>query len=169
MTIQGNNSFQADVSAASFLTLLAQHPQALLIFSYGGRAIQAGYHVTEVKAGQFSSLDCGANPESWSETIVQLLDVSGDGPHMSASKFAGIMQKVASRMTLDPAASLIFEISDGLAPMQIYRVATAEFENGAVHVALTAKPAECKPLQASRHQAQANACCTPGTKGSGCC
>lgn len=43
-----------------------------LIFSYDGRPVKGGYHVTEVKAGQFAALDCGAEHEEWSEIFVQL-------------------------------------------------------------------------------------------------
>lgn len=35
-----------------------------LVFEYDGKAVRSGYHVTEVKVGQFSALDCGANPEA---------------------------------------------------------------------------------------------------------
>jgi hypothetical protein len=37
--------------------------------------VTGGYHVTEVKAGQFAALACGANPESWTEIFVQLWDI----------------------------------------------------------------------------------------------
>ena len=39
------------------------------------RTIQQGYHVTEVKAGSFVTLDCGGNPDQWHETILQVEDL----------------------------------------------------------------------------------------------
>ena len=58
-----------DITIGGLLGFLAAHTDKPLVFFYGGRPVKAGYHVTEVKAGQFAALDCGANPESWSEIL----------------------------------------------------------------------------------------------------
>ena len=86
--------------------------------------MKAGYHVTEVKAANFSALDCGANPEAWSEIFVQLWDVDeGERIHMTAGKFAAIIRKVTEHVLLDDTAQLTFEVSDGVAPIQLHRAA----------------------------------------------
>ena len=57
-----------EFSTAGLLAALDPHAGKALVFSYDGRDVLSGYHVTEVKAGRFASLDCGANPEAWAET-----------------------------------------------------------------------------------------------------
>jgi len=49
-----------DLTIGDLLGVLASHKDKPLVFRYGGRPVKPGYHVTEVKAGQFSALDCGA-------------------------------------------------------------------------------------------------------------
>src|SRR4051812_28266662 len=104
-----------EIVAAELLAALAPHAGKPLVFHYGGRDVLPGYHVTEVKTGAFQALDCGANRESWHETLIQLWDVppeDGRG-HMAAGKFLAIICKVADAVPLDPAARLTFEVSDG--------------------------------------------------------
>jgi hypothetical protein len=116
-----------DKAVSSHITLgqlldgLAAAPEAPLVFLYEGQPVKAGYHVTEVKAGASSALDCGANPEAWSEMFIQLWDINEDGrSHMPAGKFSAIIRKVSDHVRLDPAAKLTFEVSDGdLAPLNI--------------------------------------------------
>ncbi len=60
----------SDIRLGDLLERIALSPELPLVFNYEGARIRSGYHVTEVKAGQFSALDCGANPESWSEIFV---------------------------------------------------------------------------------------------------
>jgi hypothetical protein len=37
-----------------------------------GATVHAGYHLTELKAASFDTVDCGAQKNRWNETIVQL-------------------------------------------------------------------------------------------------
>ena len=95
-------------------SLSADHKEKPLIFAYEGRPIRAGYHVTEVKAGQFSALDCGANTEAWSEIFIQLWDIDeGDRTHMPAGKFSGDHPKSVGACFARSGAKLTFEVSDG--------------------------------------------------------
>ena len=161
----------ADITIGGLLGFLAAHKDKPLVFFYGGRAVQPGYHVTEVKAGQFSALDCGANPEAWTEIFVQLWDVNEDRTHMQAGKFSAIIRKVTEHVALDPAAKLTFEVSDGIQPMQLYRAAFPEIAGGEVHVDLSPRPASCKPRDRwLEQQKQATSCCSPSTTaGKACC
>ena len=59
-----DKTISTEISLGHFLDLLAVAPDAPLVFSYEGRPVRPGYHVIEVKAGQFSALDCGANAEA---------------------------------------------------------------------------------------------------------
>jgi hypothetical protein len=159
-----------DVTIGALLTALHQHASKPLVFVYGGRPVRPGYHVTEVKAGQFAALDCGANHEEWSEIFVQLLDVDEGGPmHMPAGKFAAIIRKVTEHLALDPTARLTFEVSDGIRPMALYRAAFPIVRGDVVSVSLSSRPASCKPRDRwleETNSAKAEACCGSGAA---CC
>jgi hypothetical protein len=147
---------------------LEAHRALPLVFVYGGRTISAGYHVTEVKAAQLSSLDCGANPESWNETIIQLWDVSSDGgEHMKVGKFLGILSQVERRVAIDPEALLIFEAGDSANPMEIFTVGSITTTPDHVEIVLAPRPATCKPRDrglekelATANSVQSAACCS---------
>jgi hypothetical protein len=165
----------SDISLGALLEAAAANPDKALVFHYEGRAVKSGYHVTEVKAGQFAALDCGANPEAWSEIFVQLWDVDEAGRgHMPAGKFAAIVGKVSEHVKLDGSAKLTFEVSDGVAPMQLYFAAAPVIDGTTLRVDLKARPSSCKPRDrwlASLAETVPSACCGPaaGPKASGCC
>lgn len=151
-----------DIQIGALLATCDEHPSIPLVFVYDGHAVRPGYHVTEVKAGQFAALDCGGIPESWSEIFIQLWDViDGDCTHMTAGKFAAIIRKVSEHVGLDPAARLTFEVSDGVVPMQLHRAYTPERVDGVLQVRLSPRAASCKPrdrwLEAKRTE---KACCS---------
>ena len=157
-----------DITLGELLGLLDGYADRPLIFFYDGRPVKPGYHVTEVKAGQFAALDCGANPESWTEIFVQLWDVEeGERKHMAAGKFAKIIRKVSEHVGLDGSAKLTFEVSDGVVPMQLYRAGAPEIVDVEVHVTLSARPASCKPrdrwLKEQAAQQATAGCCGPSS------
>jgi hypothetical protein len=145
-----------------------------LVFIYDDRRIAPGYHVTEVKAAHLSSLDCGANPESWSETVIQLWDVDATAPvHMKAAKFLGILEQVERRVALDADGLLIFECGDSSRPMKVFTVGHISAADGQVTVELAARTATCKPrergLDAVELPATSGCCSTPKTQTVACC
>jgi len=164
-------------SLAHLRAELETHRDLPLIFVYGGKAIAAGYHVTEVKAAQLSSLDCGANPESWNETIIQLWDIESDGAtHMKVAKFLGILSQVERRATLDPKALLIFEAGDSANPMQVFTVGNIVAISDHVEVLLAPRPATCKPRDRGLESAlsltapaESKSCCGPKSSAKAAC
>jgi hypothetical protein len=159
----------ADIPLGALLAACDAQPAVPLVFTYDGRTIQRGYHVTEVKAGQFAALDCGANPEAWSEIFVQLWDViDGDRTYMPAGKFAAIIRKVSEHVGLDLSARLTFEVSDGVAPMQLHCAGTPVRSGDVLTVALTPRVASCKPRDRWLEQQKA-ACCSPSDGSQPCC
>jgi hypothetical protein len=169
-----NNQFAiTDISLGALLDALTAHAQLPLIFHYDGQPVRGGYHVTEVKAGQFSALDCGANPEAWSEIFVQLWDIDEDErTHMTAGKFSAIVRKVSEHVALDGSAKLTFEVSDGVRPMQLYCAASPSLRDGAMHVDLVPRPASCKPRDrwlAEQAATVPAACGRPSTSAGKCC
>ena len=171
-TPASTSAFGGDLTIGDLLGTLREHAGRPLVFFYDGRPVKSGYHVTEVKAGRFAALDCGANPESWSEIFIQLWDVEEDGrTHMEADKFGAIIAKVTDHVALDPSARLTFEVSDGVRPMQLHRATEVVEADSAVHVALVPRVASCKPRDrwlAEQVVAQPASCCGPSAKES-CC
>lgn len=160
---------QGEVSIGGLLDVLAGHPAGRLTFRYDGRTIRRGYHVTEVKAGQFAALDCGANAEAWTEIFIQLWDVDDAPDQMTAGKFAKIIRKVTDHVALDMNARLTFEVSDGIGPMQLHQAAGPVASDDEILVDLSPRPASCKPRDrwlADQSRA-ASACC--GSQKSRCC
>ena len=159
-----------DITIGGLLGFLAAHKDKPLVFFYEGNPVQPGYHVTEVKAGQFVAFDCGANPESWSEMFIQLWDVNEDRTHMPSGKFSAIIRKVTEHVALDHSAKLTFEVSDGVRPIMLYRAALPEIVSDEVHVELSPRPASCKPRDRwlEEHK-KASTCCGPASSGKPCC
>lgn len=164
--------FAGEVSAAALLAELREHPGKTLVFSYEGRDVQAGYHVTEVKTGAFQALDCGANYESWHETFIQLWDVAqeDDRRFMPVSKFLAIIGKVAEKVPLNANAKVTFEVSDGERAMALYRASSIALDGSTLRVALTRRPSSCKPRDRWLGAQQASQpCCAPAQAETPCC
>jgi hypothetical protein len=135
-----------DIDLGVLLAALDAQPDIPLVFEYDGRDVKPGYHVTEVKSGRFDALDCGANPESWTEIFVQLWDVDEDGrTHMPSGKFSAIVRKVSEHVGLPKTARLTFEVSDGVAPIALYCASTPSVQDSVVRIELSPRPASCKP------------------------
>lgn len=164
--------FQSDASLGAsigaLLDALQAHAARRLVIHYDGHLIQPGYHVTEVKAGSFVTLDCGGNPDAWQETILQVEDLpaSDEKPdHMEVGKFLAILEKVAARVNLHASSRLTFEVGPPGRPMQIFDVKAVRIEATTAVIELGPRPAICKP----RHRAEqevANTCCKPQSR---CC
>ena len=167
----GAVSNPSDLRIGELMAALDAHRDKSLVFSYQGRPVKSGYHVTEVKAANFSALDCGANPEAWAEIFIQLWDVDEGGrEHMPAGKFSAIIRKVTEHVRLDEEALLTFEVSDGIAPIQLHKAAMPLFGEDAIRVELSPRAASCKPRDrwlAAQEREQAS-CCGPKSDTS-CC
>ncbi len=177
MTIVGNTSFSTvsivnqELTLGDLLEKLSTAQNTSLRFTYGGTLIGAGYHITEVKSARIAAIDCGSNPEEWTELFVQLLDIAGDGPAMQATKFAAILSAVTKRLQLDVTAKLTFEVSDGLGAMQLYGAASPSLHDGVLTVPLIDRPASCKPMDLERASAanKSSSCCSKPSTTAACC
>jgi hypothetical protein len=71
----------------------------------------------------------------------------------------------------DPHARLTFEVSDGMSAMQLLRASSIDVGHDAVRVALTNRPASCKPRDRWLEQetARQQACCGPRASNQACC
>ena len=79
-----------------FITALRNSPDKQLQFvNESGDTVHSGYHLTEIKAANFDTVDCGSQVNHWHETILQLwVPADADDEYMSASKFLRIYDKV---------------------------------------------------------------------------
>ncbi|WP_413992203.1 DUF6428 family protein [Labrys okinawensis] len=164
--------FHGDASLGAILSALGPHAAKALIIRYGDRTIRPGYHVTEVKAGSFVTLDCGGNPDAWQETILQVEDLGPEGERsfMHVGKFTGILNQVGTRVRLDPDARLTFEVGPPGVPMQVFDVDTLQIRAEQVELRLGARAAICKPRHRAEQQEKVSQCCAPtASKGSTCC
>lgn len=156
--------FRGDASLGSILDAFERHSGKALVIEYAGRMIRPGYHVTEMKAGSFVTLDCGGNPDRWRETILQVEDLAPEGVRdfMPVGRFRAILEQGVARIELDPDARLTFEIGPPDEAMQVFDVSMLQIETNRVTLRLRARPAVCKP----RHRA-AQQVAEPAKKG--CC
>ncbi len=87
------------MDTAVFLNKLANNTGKSLIFDFNGKTINKGYHVTEFKASDVNSVDCGGKTNHWQEFILHItapIKTSPDQEHMSVEKFLGIYKEVAT-------------------------------------------------------------------------
>ncbi len=107
-----------------FISRLREAPAKRLVFTNSdGATIHGGYHLTELKAASFDTVDCGAQKNQWNETIAQLWvpEEEENGERMTAEKFLSIYDKVARLIPLDPTAEIRFEYGDENFPSSNYR------------------------------------------------
>jgi Family of unknown function (DUF6428) len=164
MTFPPGVTFNGDGSLAAVLDALRPQTGLPLVIDYAGRMIQPGYHVTEVKAGSFVTLDCGGNPDAWVETILQIEDLPASAEtqrHMAVEKFLAIIVEVGERLRLDDAARLTFEVGPPGEPMQVFDVEGLSVSDDAAVLRLCARPAICKPRHRAQVQTATSSCCNP--------
>ncbi len=129
----------------------------MLFTNPGGATIHAGYHLTELKAASFDTVDCGAQKNRWNETIVQLW-VPGDeesDEFMTAKKFLAIYDKVAGLIALDPTAEIRFEYGDENFPPSNYHVEKITENETDLRVELRLPETTCK----ARDRRESGAAC----------
>ena len=148
----------------------ATGPDRRLVFLLDGTPLVApGYHVTEVKAVSYETMDCGGLAARWQETVIQIWN-PGDDPvreHMAADKFLAIYDRVAAHVSVSPQAELRFEYGDCARPAVSYHVGELEETGETLAVHLRAPGVTCKALDREREAAAAartdggtaNACC----------
>ena len=132
-----------------FFDALQGHLERPLIFDLGGgKRIPVGYHVTEIKAVNLQTVDCGGVVNAWNETVVQLWrsDLEPDTAYMSAGKFLKIVRAVVSNIALEPSSELRFEYGDDGQSAVHYTVSRFELTSEGLTVHLEWIGVRCKAL-----------------------
>jgi hypothetical protein len=141
-----------------FISRLREAPAKQLVFTNSdGTTIHGGYHLTELKAASFDTVDCGAQKNRWNETIVQLWvpEDEENGEFMTAAKFLSIYDKVARLIPLDSTAEIRFEYGDENFPPSNYHVEMITGNEAELRVQLRLPQATCK----ARDRREAGAAC----------
>jgi hypothetical protein len=102
------------MKTGEFLVALRAAPDNQLIFvDSDNHAVRSGYHLTELKAASFETVDCGGQVHNWSETILQLwVPPDPDANYMTVAKFLKIFDKVRGMIPLDIDAEVRVEYGD---------------------------------------------------------
>lgn len=144
-----------------FIAQLRQAPQDPLIFvNAAGDAVRAGYHLTEIKAAHFETVDCGGQTNRWDETIVQLwVPAETDDEDMLAGKFLSIFDRVTRMIPLQTEADVRVEYGDENFFPSLYHVEAVTRENGTTRVLLAPPATTCKARDRRLAEVETGACC----------
>jgi hypothetical protein len=148
------------VTTQDFIAQLRRAPDKPLLFvNANGDTIHAGYHLTEIKAAKFDTVDCGGEKNRWSETLMQLWVPANEisEQFMTAGKFLSIYEKVSCMIDVDPAAEVRFEYGDENFFPSNYHVDSVIEETDALRVELRPPQMTCKARD--RCAARASCCC----------
>jgi hypothetical protein len=148
------------MTTKDFISRLRRAPEKPLVFTNAdGETIHPGYHLTEIKAAAFETVDCGGQTNRWNETIMQLWvpESEGAADFMTAGKFLSIYEKVGRMIDVDPAADVRFEYGDENFFPSNYHVASISEQDGQLRVELRPPQSTCKARD--RRAAGASCCC----------
>ena len=143
-----------------FIARLRCAPDKPLLFvNAGGDTIHAGYHLTEIKAAKFETVDCGREKNRWNETIMQLWVPANEisEQFMTAGKFLSIYEKVSCMIDVDFAAEVWFEYGDENFFPSNYHVDSVIEQADTLRVELRPPQTTCKARD--RRAAGASCCC----------
>lgn len=135
------------MTTRDFISRLREAAAKQLVFTNSdGAMVHCGYHLTELKAASFDTVDCGAQKNQWNETIVQLWvpEDEENGEWMTAAKFLSIYHRVARLIPLDPTAEIRFEYGDENFPPSNYHVENISETAADVRIQLRLPQTTCK-------------------------
>jgi hypothetical protein len=147
------------VTTHDFIAQLRRAPDKALVFvNLEGDTIHAGYHLTEIKAATFDTVDCGAKKSRWNETIMQLWVPADEASQefMTAGKFVAIYDKVSRMIDVDSAAEVRLEYGDENFFPSNYHVESITQARDALLVELRPPQTTCK----ARDRRAADASCS---------
>ncbi len=152
------------MTTKEFVSRLRAAPQNRLLFvDAEGNTVHAGYHLTELKAASFDTVDCGGQINRWDETIVQLwVPADANGDYMSAGKFLKIFDKVRALMPLKFDAEIRVEYGDEKFFPSTYHVHSLRYDGDITRVLLEPPATTCKARDR-------RGCCAAGAAANICC
>jgi Family of unknown function (DUF6428) len=157
------------VKTNKFIAALRVAPDNDLVFvDLEGHAVRRGYHLTELKAASFETVDCGGHTNRWQETIAQLwVPVDPDNDYMSAGKFLQIFDKVGGMIPLDLETEIRVEYGDEDFFPSTYHVRSVARAQGVTRVLLEPPSTSCKARDRRAATFSSENCCCASTQS--CC
>lgn len=151
-----------------FISALRTAPDNQLVFvDLAGHTVQTGYHLTEIKAALFETVDCGGQINHWRETILQLwVPHDANNQSMTARKFLKIFDKVSGMVPLDFEAEIRVEYEARNFFPSTYRVNSVAQEQDETRTLLEPPATTCKARDRRADSVTAS-CCQLAT--SECC
>ncbi len=164
-------------SLSTFLPALEAHLERPMVFELGnGEHIPVGYHVTEFKALEYHTVDCGGMEHKFQETVIEIwrtaLEQNRD--YISVRKFLSIYNKVAPKVNFAKESELIFLYGAMGEPAARYSVAKLLVQNEQLIVQLEPDGVRCKSIERKANATLENlpvigGCCTPVNSSNICC
>jgi hypothetical protein len=148
-----------------FISALRAGPDNELMFiNLDGHVVHSGYHLTELKAASFETVDCGGQTNRWRETIVQLwVPANPDDDYMTAAKFLNIFGKVHGMIPLDVNADVRVEYGDENFFPSAYYIRSVTSDETTTRVLLEPPRTTCKARDrrtaTAELSSQDNSCC----------
>ena len=164
-----------------FFNVLDENKNKALLFEYKpNELVAANYHITEVKHIKVDSVDCGAQTDSWNETIIQLWESpleKGKTEYMSVYKASAILKKVGTKKAYDLDSEVKFEYSNANFHTAQLFVNDFEIQGDNLILKLAIEKTDCKAKElcgvpekvvelAEGVVEKVESCCSPST---GCC
>jgi hypothetical protein len=159
-----------EMTTEGFISSLRRAPdQPLLFVDLAGHVVHRGYHLTEIKAAHFDTVDCGGEVNHWQETILQLwVPQDADRDSMTVGKFLKIFENVSSMVPLDTEAEVRVEYGDENFFPSAYHVRAVTRDRDATRVLLEPPATTCKARDRRLAALSAkDSCCEPVA--SACC
>lgn len=143
-----------------FIEALRNSTDKELIFANtDGQTIHAGYHLTEIKAASFETVDCGGKTNRWNETILQLwVPENADDRYMKSDKFLRIYDKVRRLVSVDKDAEVRIEYGDDNFFPAAYHVGDWHEDDEAIRFLLEPPATTCKARDRAI-SGKAESCC----------
>ncbi len=144
-----------------FDTLRAAPDKRLLFVNSEDEPVHSGYHLTEIKAVSYDTVDCGGQTNQWSETVLQLwVPEEADDDFMKAGKFARIFDSVRASVRLREDADVRIEYGDDNFFPSVYDVCSITADADTVRVLLEPPRTTCKARDRRTAGVQAATCCS---------
>lgn len=148
------------MKTSEFISALRRSPKKELLFTNTkGAAVHRGYHLTEIKAVTYDTVDCGAQKNRWNETILQLwVPTTADDDYMSAGKFVSIYDKVRKLVSIDEEAEVRIEYGDETFFPTAYYVSNFSENEKELRAILEPPATTCKARDRIRNSASESCC-----------
>jgi len=128
--------------------ILKGHKDKSLLFEYAPNLfVGANYHITEVKHTSIDSIDCGAQTDTWNETVIQLWESPNEiekRDYMKVDKAIEIFDKVGNIKAYDLEAEVKFEYSNATFHTAQLFVNDFEIRDDNLIIKLVIEKTDCK-------------------------